>query len=491
MGPTLRPQAAPTRKPRRGDRLELAVERIDPRGTAHGHLRDSSGEYDVRLPRGVPGSRLVAQVTRRRGARIDTRVLELLEAGPETVPVRCAHAATCGGCRFQDWSYAAQLEHKRQVVEETLRAGGVLDSARVEPCLGCDPPWAYRNKMDFTFSARRWIEPAEPVGAPRGFALGLHPSGHWRSVIDVHACAIAPPGTDAIVASARRLALEQGLEPWDVATHRGLLRHLVVRRNARGEVLVAVVTSEEASERIRPYVRALLAERPEIATAVQLVSSSLAQVATGERELVLHGPGWILEELDGLTFRLSAGSFFQTNTAQAERLVRAVREAAACGPEDVVVDLSCGVGTFALSLARGAREVWGFELAPSAVTDARLNAQRNAIGNAHFLAGDVAATLRERDLPRPAVCVVDPPRAGLHKSVLAALAALAPDRVVYVSCNVSAAAQDLRALSAAGLRLVRVQPIDLFPHTPHVECVLVLERSGEVRARAAEPERER
>ena len=476
MGPSVSSRSAPPRKPRRGDALELGLERVDSRGAARGRFRDPSGDYDVRLPRGVPGSRLLVQVTRRRGARIDARVLERLEAGPQAVPARCPHALSCGGCRFQDWSYAAQLEHKRQVIEDTLRASGVLDSARVEPCLGCDPPWAYRNKMELTFSARRWIEPGEPAGAPRGFALGLHPAGHWRSVIDVQSCAIAPPGSDAIVASARRLALQLGLDPWDVATHCGLLRHLVVRRNARGEVLLALVTSEEAPELIRPYASALLAERPEIATLVQLVNSGVAQVATGERELVLHGPGWIVEELDGLVFRLSAGSFFQTNTAQAERLVRAVREAAACGPADVVLDLYCGVGTFALALARGAREVWGFELAPSAIADARLNAQRNAIANAHFVAGDVAATLREHGLPRPAVCVVDPPRAGLHKDVLAALSALAPARIVYVSCNVSAAAQDLRPLAAVGLRLARVQPIDLFPHTPHVECLLVLER---------------
>jgi hypothetical protein len=250
--------------------------------------------------------------------------------------------------------------------------------------------------MDFSFSTRRWIEPGEPAGASHGFALGLHPREFYGKVIDIGACSIQFPGADAILASVRRLALAHGLEAWDAKLHTGLLRHLVLRASrATGAILVNLVTAAEAPERIGPFARELLAAHPEITTLVQNLHASPALAALSERELVLHGPGTIVERVAGLDFRLSAHSFFQTNTAQAETLFRIVGEEAAPAPSDVVYDLYCGAGAFALLLARRARSAWvSRSSSPPCATRSRTRAPTE-IANAHFRCVDLGRPLPE------------------------------------------------------------------------------------------------
>jgi len=478
----------PERKPRRDDLLEAEIVALDRRGQSVG----TSGEYAVRLRGGVPGDRWRIRVRKRRGQRIDADRSELLEAGATRVEPRCAHAGSCGGCSFQQVAYPAQLEAKRALVREAfagaelpggeLAGGALTDLPDVEPVLGCAEPWAYRNKMEFSFGSRRWITEDEPEGVDASFGLGLHPPGFFSKVIDLQECSILFPGGEAILRSARELALEQELPPWDVREHTGFLRHLVVRHGAHtNEIMVNVVTSAEDPERFGPYATGLLARHPEITTLVQTIHSGVASVSYGERELTHHGPGHIEEELLGLRFRISARSFFQTNTAQAERLFEVVREEAALTGGEVVYDLYSGAGTIALVLASAVGEVLAFEQVPEAVADARRNAERNGVENVRFFEGDVlaeldAAVAEGSDLPRPDVCIVDPPRAGLHPKVPPKLLALAPERLVYVSCNVHNGAQDIAKLVAGGYRVTRIRPVDLFPHTPHVECVVTLER---------------
>jgi len=287
-------------------------------------------------------------------------------------------------------------------------------------------------------------------------------------------CRIVFEEAEAILATARALARELGLSAWDTRSQTGLLRHLVLRRSwATGEVLLDLVTSAEAEAELAPWFAGLLARHPEVATAVQTIHTGVAKTALGERTLVRHGPGHISERLGGFEFRLSAKSFFQTNTPQAERLLAVVLEEAALTGAERVLDLYCGVGSLTLPLARRAAHVSGHELVEEAVLDARATAERNGVANVDFVAGDVARTLAHG--ARADVVVVDPPRGGLHPDVTAALAAAAPRRLVYVSCNVKSAARDAAKLVEAGFRLVRVRPVDLFPHTPHCECVLTLE----------------
>ena len=462
------------RKPRKGDEIELVIESVDARGNGVAML----AAHRVRVRGAVPGARVRAEVRRSRRGAIDAHLLETVERGPWSVEPRCAHAASCGGCSFQHLAYEAQLAQLGGLLERTLRPLAADGRLPIEPVVGCADPWNYRNKMDFTFANRRWIEPGEEEGAEADFALGLHVSGRHEKVLDVGRCDIAFVEASAILATARRLARERALPPWDLGEHEGLLRHLVLRKSfATGEILVSLVTSSEAPEEVDPYAAALLDAHPEVTTFVQNVNTRPASIAVGEWERVLHGDGFITEELAGLRFRISAGSFFQTNSPQAERLARSVaREAATSG---TVYDLCCGAGVLGLAAAAGAREVIGFELVPAAVADARRNAEANGIANARFVEGDLGATLPGFDGPAPDVCIADPPRAGLHPRVIASLRRLLPARLVYVSCNPVAAVRDLLPLRMEGYRVVRVEPLDLFPHTPHLECVLTLERSAE------------
>lgn len=472
------PGTPPTaKKPARGDLLELELSELDERGRTLGNFE----EFRVAVRGGVFGARVRARVHKRRRSGIEAGLEEVLVPSPYSVAARCPHVASCGGCSFQELGYAAQLAAKGRLLARVLAP---LAPECIEPVLGCAVPWNYRNKMDFTFGNARWIEPGEPANAPSGFALGLHARGHFQKVLDLGACAIAFPEAVPILASVRAEARALELAPWDVRARAGLLRHLVLRKSWHsGEILADLVTTEAADERIAPLVEGVLARHPELTTLVQHVNPGVALVASGALARVFRGTGVIEERLDGLAFAISAHSFFQTNTPQAETLVRLVREFAAVRAGETVFDLYCGCGVFALALARsaGSERVVGFELSDSSIADARANAERNDLGGVRFVAGDLALTLTPeqlalRGLPRPDVCVVDPPRAGLHARVLDSLRLLEPARIVYVSCNARSAVQDLGPLLAEGYRLTRIQPVDLFPHTPHLECVFALER---------------
>lgn len=475
---------APVRKPRHGDELVVEVSGYDRRGRAVGRALDGEGRaFQVNLRGAVPGDRVRAVVVRRRGERVDAALEEHLERGPASVSPRCSHFATCGGCSFQDLAYEAQLGVLKAGIEAALARHGL--EARVDAVLADPEPWHYRNKMEFTFADRRWIEVGEPQGVESNFALGLHVPGRHDKVMDVRECSIAFEEASTILCDARDLARAADLPPWNLRDHTGLLRHLVLRKaHHSGQVLVNLVTAQDAPELVEPYAAELVARHPEITTFVQSVNTRPAAVAIGERERVLSGPGFIEERLGGLDLRISPGSFFQTNTRQAELLARIVREEALGGdaldgvaPPECVYDLCSGGGVLSLLLASGAGRVVGFELVGSAVEDARANARRNGIDNVEFVEGDVARELGAyASPPPPEVCVADPPRAGLHADVIRALTALAPRRIVYVACNLFASGGDVAALAAAGWSVTRVRPIDLFPHTPHAECVLTLER---------------
>lgn len=474
---------ASARKPRYGDEFTLTIESFDARG--HGLARLDT--YRFKVQRAAVGSTVRARVLRRRRDEVEATAFEVLDPGMHAAQPECAHFRSCGGCAFQDLAYAEQLAGKHRLVESALRARGLLsDGVVVADVVPAPTTWRYRNKMEFTFSNRRWIATEEPAGVEASFALGMHALGLFSKVVDVRACPIQSRVADAIIDAARSIALERDVPPWDIKSHTGLLRHIVVRRaHSTGEVLVNLVTSADAPEIVEPFAAELALRVPEITTIVQTVNTRAATTAIGERERTLLGSGTIIEELLGLRFAISAGSFFQTNTAAAERMFEAVREEAALGPDSVAWDLYCGTGTISLVLAQrspvpgqGARAVVGFELVASAIRDARANAERNGITNVRFVEGDVLTSLSATsDLPAPDVLVLDPPRAGLHPRVVPALAAIRARRLVYVSCNPAAGAADVAAFVAAGWRLVRVRPFDQFPHTPHVETVLTLERA--------------
>ncbi len=470
------------RAPRKGESIELSIDGIDDKGRAHGQLDGRT----VRVRGGVPGSRVKALVHRRRRKEIEASVEDIIDPGKNYIDARCEHFGSCGGCSFQNVRYTQQLAGLELALENLLEPIlATHEGLEIAPSLGCEDPWHYRNKMDFTFGNRRWIEADEPQGVEADFALGLHVPARFDKVLDVNACDIAFQEASPILRTARRLAREHGLSAWDVRAHVGLLRHLLLRRSfASGEILVALFTTTEDAGSVDPYLAQLLEAHPEITTCVQRVTPGSAMVASGGEERRFKGEGFITEELGGLSFRISTDTFFQTNSLQAQVLWQHVVHAAEVKEDEVVYDLCCGCGPWALAMAHARRSsdapVFGFELVESAVEDARRNASQNDLSVPVFIAGDLVDVLRpellgERGIPAPDLCIVDPPRAGLHPKVLGVLAQLRPARVVYVSCNPRSAVRDLGQLVEEGFRVRSIQPIDLFPHTPHLECVFMLE----------------
>ncbi len=470
------PEEAP-RRPRRDDEFECEIEGFDAKGLGLG----VAGTYAVRMRRALPGERVRARVQKRRRFALEGQVLERLAPSPDAVPARCPHTADCGGCSFQELGYARQLLEKRELARRLLaplaEALGQLD---VPAVTGAESTDRYRNKMDFTFGDQRWTETVDD-GRPVDFALGLHSPRRWEKVLDVRRCVLAPAWNEELLRVVRELSTKHALAPWSVDAHTGFLRNLVLREGSRtGERMAYLVTSEGEPEGWPAFLAELL-EQAELTTLVHGVTSRLSTVAIGDTERVVHGPGVIHDELCGVRFRVSPTSFFQTHTAQAERLVelaRSMLQRAGAGG-GVLYDLYCGAGTFGLSLAGSFEQVVGLELVGAAVADARANAEANGIGNARFEAGDVLQLMAGveaggLELPAADAAVIDPPRAGLHADVAGRLAQVGPPVLVYVSCNLAAAARDLELLCAERYALAELALVDLFPHTPHLEGVFAL-----------------
>ncbi len=407
--------------------------------------------FVVFVRRGLPGDVVRARVTRVKRNHAEALALEVVEAGAPRVDAPCEHYPACGGCRFQDLAYEAQLEAKAAQVDEALRRIGRVDDPPLEPIVPAESQFHYRNKMEYSFTA-----------TPDGPALGFHRAGRWDEVLDIGKCWLTTDLGNAIRAAVRDWARANTLQAYDQAEHTGFLRHLVVREGRNtNQALVQLVTAPGRLD-ADGFVAAL--ERfPEVRSIHWSVNDRPAEVTNLPTQL-LHGVDAIEEELCGLRFLVRPNAFLQTNTAMAERIYELAREFAGLTGEESVYDLYCGIGTIGLMMARDALTVWGIEVSEESVACALENADLNGIANAAFYAG-------------PDVAVVDPPRAGLSGKALRRLARLEPQRIVYVSCNPTTLAGNVKELEAEwGYRLMRARPVDMFPHTPHIETVALLER---------------
>jgi len=450
-------------KPRRGDTLELVVDDLafggDGVGRADGYVMFVRG--------GLPGDRLRVTVTEARG-RYGRGVIEsVLTPSPDRVEAPCPYFGRCGGCRLQHLAYPAQLAFKAKQVHETLTRLGGLPPFELRPIVPAPEPYGYRNKMEFTV--------AEP-----GPVLGLHAAERYDVVLDIDRCLLQSDTMNTLLDEFRSQTRARGLSVWDPKAERGLLRFLTLREGRRtGQAMVNIVASAPDVEALVPVAEGLRARVPATTSVLLNVNDKKASVAIGTEEHLLLGRDHISESLDGVAFQVSASSFFQTNTVQAERLFAIVAEACELDGTDTVMDLYSGTGAISLLLARRAARVYGVEVSAAAVADAVRNAQANGIENCTFVAGEVRHVLPAlmQEGVRASVVVADPPRAGFHPKALAALATLAPARIVYVSCNPSTLARDVGDLTRHGYRLQWVQPVDMFPQTPHIEAVARLSRA--------------
>ena len=451
----------------RDQELELRIDSL-----AHGGRGVARhGELVVFVSRGLPGDRVRARVTRYKKRYAEARVVELLEPGPGRVEPVCPHFGVCGGCAWQDLDYAEQLRYKQEQVEDALRRLGHLDGFSVLPIVPAAERYGYRNKLEYSWTTRD--------GRP---ALGFHRAGRWDQLLAVDHCYIASDRSNEVRRAFERWAADRGLEAYDQRSGTGFLRHLVVREGVRsGELLAVLVTAEGALQDAEGLAAAL----PEsVVGVVHAVNDGVAEVTQGLPATLVYGRDWYEERIGGLRLNVSAGAFMQTNTVMSERLYEIAIEFAELAADDVVWDLYCGAGALGLLAARaGAGSVYGIEIHPESVERARENARLNGL-SVEFVAGDVARAVRpllER-APAPTVALVDPPRAGLTPRAVRRVVELAPRRLVYVSCNPTTLAPNCAQLAESGYRLERVQPVDMFPHTPHIECVALLRREPEAAA---------
>jgi 23S rRNA (uracil1939-C5)-methyltransferase len=420
----------------------------------------------------VPGDRITARIVRKKRDFAEARMVDLLSPSPDRVAAPCPYFGYCGGCQWQHVAYERQLAYKREHVLESIAHIGGLKGSTVHPPIPSDQVFAYRNKMEFSFSDRRWYLPDQLDQQERegNFALGLHVPGAFQKVVDIEACLLQNDVSNQILQLVRGYVRDSGVPVYGLKSHQGFWRYLTIRYSrAWDEWMVNLVTSEARPDLVQPLADLLVHSCERIATVVNNINSRRAGIAVGERELVLYGTGCIRDRIGPFDFRVSANSFFQTNSRGAEQLYETVRRYADLSGSEMVLDLYSGTGTIPLFLADRARSVTGIEISESATADAATNALENGVDNCRFLCGDIRDKLREIATP-PDLLIIDPPRAGMHKDVVAQTMALSPGRIIYVSCNPATLARDLGVLFDA-YDLLEIQPVDMFPHTYHIEAV--------------------
>ncbi len=470
----------------------VKIESLAAEGKALAHI---DGQV-LFVPHAAPGDVCDVEVVKKKRSFMEGRILEITIPSPDRLEPLCSHHGHCGGCKWQHIPYSLQLEAKDQVVRDAMTRLGKIDIEEYLPILGSERTERYRNKLEFTFSHKRWLLPGEvspetlrnhtdqegnsiPYALP---GLGFHIPGMFDKVLDIDRCYLGEVLLDEIRLFVRSYCLERAERYpfFDLRQQAGLMRTLMMRTTSIGESMVVVVFYRDDQEARQELLDAIREAFPQI-TALLYVINSKANDTITDQEVLLHsGRMYIEEEMEGLRFRIGPKSFYQTNSQQAYELYKVAREFAALTGEEAVYDLYTGTGTIANFVARSARSVVGIEYVPEAIEDAKLNSQVNGIDNTLFYAGDMKDILTEAFVlqhGRPDVIITDPPRAGMHEDVIATILKASPERIVYVSCNPSTQARDLALLTeGGGYRVARSRAVDMFPHTHHIENVVLLLR---------------
>ena len=456
---------------RKGDTIELSIEKMAYGGHGIGRLNG----FVVFLRGVVPGDRVRARIYKKKKDYAQANVVEVISPSPDRVPAPCPYSGYCGGCQWQHIHYENQLSYKKDKVEESIKHIGGLKDVLVHNVLPSENIFSYRNKMEFSFSDRRWFLPHEldKREVEGNFALGLHVPGTYQKVIDVEACLLQKETGNQILREVKRYAKESRIPVYGLKSHEGYWRFLTIRYSSSfDEWMVNLVTSEERPEMIRPLADVLSRQIEQIKVLVNNITRRKAAIAIGEHEIVYKGRGYIRDKIGPFTFQISANSFFQTNSLAAQMLYDKVTDYAELKGNERVLDLYSGTGTIPIFLANRVQRVTGIEINESAVLDARRNCADNSVDNCHFIIGDIREELSNINY-KPDVLIIDPPRAGMHKDVLAQVLALSAERIIYISCNPATMARDISGM-VQDYELVEIQPIDMFPHTYHVEAVAKL-----------------
>ena len=458
---------------RKGDTIELTVEKVVYGGRGLAHLNNMA----IFVANAVPGDRVSAKVVRMKKNFAEALILNVIEASPHRISAPCPYSDYCGGCTWQCIAYEKQLEYKHTLVMELLNHIGMTTDFIMHFPLASPQVFAYRNKMEFSFSDKRWLLPHErdTKKDSHDFALGLHVPGTFDKIIDIEGCLLQKEEGNEILREVKRHTRESGIPVYGLKTHKGFWRYLMLRNSYYfDEWMVNIITSEEREAPVQSLASILKDSFKEVATIVHNINTRRGGTAVGEWEKIILGEGNIKEKIGPYVFEISANSFFQTNTLMTERLYQSVKNFASLTGKETILDLYCGIGTISIFLASQAARMIGIDISNSAIADAKRNCQLNGVDNCEFFCSDAKIFLSQHTI-QPEVLIVDPPRVGMQREVINQILRLLPERIIYISCNPSTFARDV-ALLKEGYRLKEVQPVDLFPHTYHIESVASLER---------------
>ncbi len=446
---------------------------------AEGNAMGKWNDIVVFVPLTVPGDVVNVQIRTKRRRYMEGYVTEYIERSPLRVEPMCGHFGVCGGCKWQNIPYSEQIAFKQQQVVDQLTRIGHLELPEISPILGSAKTDHYRNKLEFTFAPKRWKtyeEVARGEEIADTPALGFHIPGMFDKILDIDYCHLQASPSNEIRNEIKRYCIQEGISFYDIRQHSGTMRNIVIRTASTGEIMVIVVFAEDNKEVISKVMSHLESSFPQITSLVYMINDKLND-SLGDREPVLFaGRDHIFEQMENLRFKVGPKSFYQTNSEQAYELYKVVREFADLKGDEVVYDLYTGTGTIANFVAAKAKSVVGVEYVEEAIEDAKVNSAINGITNTTFYAGDMKDVMNDEFVEhngRPDVVILDPPRAGVHEDVIATILRAAPEKMVYVSCNPATQARDL-ALMNEHYRIVAVQPVDMFPHTHHVENVVKL-----------------
>ena len=453
---------------------------------AEGNAIARVDDYVVFVPYGAPGDVADIKLDRKKHSYAEGHIERLVRPSALRQEPRCGHFGTCGGCRWQHLPYEVQLANKQQQVVDALTRIAKVELPEISPILGSANIWGYRNKMEYTFSNKRWLSweqmrSGEMVDNRNG--AGFHIPGAFDKVLDIEQCHLQDSIGDRIRLFVKHYGMEHGIPFYDLREQRGFLRTLMIRTLHTGEIMVVLSVGEDNPELIREVLDAVRAEFPQITSLMYVVNTKVNDTI-GDLDVQLHsGRPYVEEEMEGLHFRIGPKSFYQTNSLQAYELYKVARNFAGLTGKELVYDLYTGTGTIANFVARQARHVIGIEYVADAIEDAKINSRANGIENTEFYAGDMKDVLTDDFIAehgRPDVMIVDPPRAGMHQDVVDVILNASPERIVYVSCNPATQARDLSLLDKK-YRVTAVQPVDMFPHTHHVENVVRMELRDEAK----------
>ncbi|UCH66917.1 MAG: 23S rRNA (uracil(1939)-C(5))-methyltransferase RlmD [Ignavibacterium sp.] len=482
-----------------GDELELeisgyayegkGISKVQKKVIKPGSTTNSESElpnYVVFVNGSYPGDKVQAKLRKIKNSYSEAKLIDIIKPSEFRVQPRCKYFGTCGGCKQQDLNYEMQLNYKQQQVKEIFEHIGRLTGFEIEDILPSENIFFYRNKMEYSFADKRWLtedELSTNTIADRNFALGLHIPRVFDKVLDIDECYLQSETSNKIIIFTRDFFKNKHSSIYSTKTHRGYLRNLVIRQSqCTDDLMVNIVTSKEDDDLMNDYSIALQKELPETTTIINNINLKKASVAIGDYEKVLYGSGVIYDKVGDYKFRISANSFFQTNTLQAENLYKTALDFAEFKGNETVYDLYSGAGTIAIYMSNSVKKVYGFESVKISVQDAIENAKLNNVGNVDIVSANLYKSflpiVEKENIPKPEVIVIDPPRSGMHKNTVADVVKLNPEKIVYVSCNPATQVRDIRMMVDTGYKLVKIRPVDMFPHTFHIENVALLIRGN-------------